>query len=334
MASLPAVVSLPVVVSLPGVVSLPLPPSPRPPSPSPPPAPSPAPPSPSPPPPSPPPPSPSPPSPSPPPPSPSAPSPSPPPPSPSPPSPSPSPPSPSPPPPSSPSPSPPPPSPSPPPSPPSSPPPCVNTNKKCKKKKCKKYSDARKLKCKKTCDVCDGLLPSPPPSPPLPPSPPACEDNDISGLGSYWCKLNTQYATASASERFCKGGYGHKCKKTCGLCDSPSFAPPPPVPTWKAGLSLWQLPSSLARYICEAVIFGYAGETASRLNRRGLVGPDSVFARDHSLNSLNAGNSGHAEHTARADRRIPRPPPKFLDGSARVSHHTARSPRVAPGGAP
>eukprot|EP00964_Phaeocystis_antarctica_P147045 scaffold113524_cov47-Phaeocystis_antarctica.AAC.1 len=115
---------------------------------------------------------------------------------------------------------PPPPPPSSPPLPPSSPPPCVNTDNRCKKRKCKKYSDAKKLKCKKTCNVCDGLPPSPPPSQPSPPSPPACEDNDISGLGSYWCKLNTQYATASASERFCNDErYKVKCKKTCSLCD-------------------------------------------------------------------------------------------------------------------
>ena len=115
----------------------------------------------------------------------------------------------------------PPPTPPPLPSSPSSSPPCVDTyKKKCKKKKCKKYSDKKKLKCKKTCDVCDGLPPSPPPSPPLPPSLPACEDNNIPGLGSYWCKLNTHYATESASERFCNDEkYKVKCKKTCGLCD-------------------------------------------------------------------------------------------------------------------
>ena len=98
---------------------------------------------------------------------------------------------------------------------------CKDKSRKCKKRKCKKkYSDAKKLECKKTCDVCDGLPPSPPSSPPLPPLPPACEDNDISGLGSSWCKLNMPpHATDAASERFCKGGYGHKCKKTCGLCD-------------------------------------------------------------------------------------------------------------------
>ena len=98
---------------------------------------------------------------------------------------------------------------------------CKDKKKKCKKRKCKKkYSDAKKLECKKTCDVCDGLPPSPPSSPPLPPLPPACEDNDISGLGSSWCKLNMPpHATDAASERFCKGEYGHKCKKTCGLCD-------------------------------------------------------------------------------------------------------------------
>ena len=46
----------------------------------------------------------------------------------------------------------PPPTPSPPPPP---PPPCVDKGKKCKKKKCKKYSDKKKNKqCKRTCDVC------------------------------------------------------------------------------------------------------------------------------------------------------------------------------------
>ena len=104
---------------------------------------------------------------------------------------------------------------------------CKDKSRKCKKRKCKKkYSDAKKLECKKTCDVCDGLPPSPPSSPPLPPSPPpapsplACEDNNIPGLGSYWCKLNTHYATEAASERFCNDKkFKVKCKKTCGLCN-------------------------------------------------------------------------------------------------------------------
>ena len=33
---------------------------------------------------------------------------------------------------------------------------CKDKSRKCKKRKCKKkYSDAKKLECKKTCDVCD-----------------------------------------------------------------------------------------------------------------------------------------------------------------------------------
>jgi len=43
-----------------------------------------------------------------------------------------------------------------PPSPPPTPsaPPCADKGKKCKKKKCKKYSDKKKKQCKKTCDLC------------------------------------------------------------------------------------------------------------------------------------------------------------------------------------
>ena len=59
-----------------------------------------------------------------------------------------------------------------------------------------------------------------PPSQPPAPSPLACEDNNIPGLGSYWCKLNTHYATEAASERFCNDKkFKVKCKKTCGLCN-------------------------------------------------------------------------------------------------------------------
>ena len=42
---------------------------------------------------------------------------------------------------------------------------------------------------------------------------PACEDNTISGFGTYWCKMNVDVAN------FCASDDGKsKCKKTCGLC--------------------------------------------------------------------------------------------------------------------
>ena len=74
------------------------------------------------------------------------------------------------------------------------------------RKQCKKACKNTRTSCKDACDAATKC--------------PACEDNGISGVGTPWCKLNTQYATASASERFCNDErYKVKCKKTCGLCD-------------------------------------------------------------------------------------------------------------------
>ena len=42
---------------------------------------------------------------------------------------------------------------------------------------------------------------------------PACEDNTISGFGTFWCEINVGAAG------FCTDSEGKtKCKKTCGLC--------------------------------------------------------------------------------------------------------------------
>ena len=88
----------------------------------------------------------------------------------------------------------------------------------CRKKKCNKYTDEKKKRCKKTCDLCEGLPPSAPPPPPRPPSPPACEDNNIPGFGSFWCKLNTGSVTDKDAD-FCNDErFNFLCKKTCGLC--------------------------------------------------------------------------------------------------------------------
>ena len=57
-----------------------------------------------------------------------------------------------------------------------------------------------KKKCKKDCEVDPTLCP-------------ACEDNTISGFGTFWCEMNFDVAG------FCAGDDGKsKCKKTCGHC--------------------------------------------------------------------------------------------------------------------
>ena len=108
---------------------------------------------------------------------------------------------------------PPPPSPSPPPSSPSSP--CQGleeckgkcSNSKCTKnvKKCK-----RKMKrCNKACSESHKCGTS-------------CEDNNIPGIGSWWCKLNTntKYVTESVNEGFCKNEvYKNNCMLSCGECE-------------------------------------------------------------------------------------------------------------------
>ena len=57
-----------------------------------------------------------------------------------------------------------------------------------------------KKQCKKACNEDPNLCPP-------------CEDNTISGFGTYWCEINAPTAG------FCDGSHGReKCKKTCGLC--------------------------------------------------------------------------------------------------------------------
>ena len=113
-------------------------------------------------------------------------------------------------------PTPPPPTPSPSPPPPS-PPACADEAKdfKCKKWRCKKkYSDAEKEQCKKTCDLCEALPPSASPSPPSP------EDN-CSGLTDFKnCKIKKcekSKKTLKKCKNQCKTKKEKKCKKTC--CD-------------------------------------------------------------------------------------------------------------------
>ena len=64
--------------------------------------------------------------------------------------------------------------------------------------KCKK----KMRNCKKTCAANSQCAPS------------VCEDNAISGFGTFWCLLNAKSAT------FCDSIQGMtKCKKICELCD-------------------------------------------------------------------------------------------------------------------
>ena len=72
---------------------------------------------------------------------------------------------------------------------------CGNTNRQCKKK-CKR----NRSNCKKACAAATKC--------------PACDDNDVSGLGTPWCLINVVSAT------FCASAEGvEKCKKTCDICD-------------------------------------------------------------------------------------------------------------------
>ena len=58
-----------------------------------------------------------------------------------------------------------------------------------------------KKQCKKDCAAAPNLCPP-------------CEDNTISGFGTFWCDLNKR-----ADAGFCAGSHAEsKCKKTCGLC--------------------------------------------------------------------------------------------------------------------
>lgn len=50
-----------------------------------------------------------------------------------------------------------------------------------------------------------------------------CDDNEIPGLGSFWCELNTspKYVTESAKAAFCNTKhFKRKCMRTCGECES------------------------------------------------------------------------------------------------------------------
>jgi len=71
------------------------------------------------------------------------------------------------------------------------------------KKECKNKSTT----CKDTCDAVPKCM---------------CEDNDIIGMGTYWCEMNTNlnYVTPSVRESFCSDEhYKTKCLKTCGYCN-------------------------------------------------------------------------------------------------------------------
>ena len=90
---------------------------------------------------------------------------------------------------------------------------CDDKFKLCKEP-CKKKSNAKKF-CKKECkrarktcklEACNAANPCV--------SEAACEDNNISGLGTIWCETN------AAEPSFCNGVQGPThCKKTCELCD-------------------------------------------------------------------------------------------------------------------
>ena len=88
---------------------------------------------------------------------------------------------------------------------------CPNlyTCTKVNPKKCKRKMN-RSARCNKACDEshkCGN----------------PCEDNNIRGIGSWWCKLNTntKYVTESAKEDFCKQKRNRKhCMLSCGECES------------------------------------------------------------------------------------------------------------------
>jgi len=69
------------------------------------------------------------------------------------------------------------------------------------RKQCKKACKPTRKTCNSECDAATKC--------------PACEDNDISGFGTPWCKVNAPTPSAS----WCGTTEGvKKCKKTCDLC--------------------------------------------------------------------------------------------------------------------
>ena len=88
-------------------------------------------------------------------------------------------------------------------------PPCADKAKWCRKRRCNKYSERNKKKCKKTCDVCEAPPPlAPPPSSPPPSSSPPCADKAKS------CKK-------SKCKRYSEKKKKKKCMQTCDSCEAP-----------------------------------------------------------------------------------------------------------------
>ena len=79
---------------------------------------------------------------------------------------------------------------------------CVTDFQTCKSsggKKMRKQCKKTRKQCKKDCAAAPRCQ--------------SCEDNTISGFGTFWCEMNAPTAG------FCAGSQGEeKCKKTCGLC--------------------------------------------------------------------------------------------------------------------
>ena len=98
---------------------------------------------------------------------------------------------------------------------------CADTDKKCIPKKCKKYSPAKKEKCKETCGLCSPL---PPPSAPASAPPP---DTNCPGLADKKkCKIAKIVKKCKAKppksmkkcKKHCNGDAKKKpprCQKTC-----------------------------------------------------------------------------------------------------------------------
>ena len=83
--------------------------------------------------------------------------------------------------------------------------PCRNTCKEEGNAKnfCKKKCGRARDTCKEACNAANPCVPEA-----------ACEDNNISGLGTIWCE------TSAAKPNFCNTADGTtKCMKTCELCD-------------------------------------------------------------------------------------------------------------------
>ena len=93
-------------------------------------------------------------------------------------------------------------------------PPCADKAKWCKKRRCKNYSDAKKKKCKRTCDLCKARPPSAPP-----PSAPEDKCGDLEDQKK--CKIKNcedSAKTLKTCEKQCKkSNLKKKCQKTC--CD-------------------------------------------------------------------------------------------------------------------